>query len=100
MSNRKIRKYKLEDIQERVGYASFTRVDIPKGGKVIGVSYHDNATYLHIAVNPENRLKERWFATFEEDMPMEEYNKKTFDYIGMITIDPTLYIFEVYDHEH
>ena len=97
MSDKKIIKFELEDISEKTGYASFTRVDIPKGGKVIDVTYIDNKTYLHIICNPNNRKKERWFATFEENMPMEDYEKKTFEYIGRVGVSPELYVFEVHD---
>ena len=99
MSEKKIIKFELEDISEKSGYASFTRVDIPKGGKVIDVSYsaYSTKTYLHVICNPNNKRKERWFATFKEDMPMEDYEKKTFEYIGRVGVNPELYVFEVHD---
>jgi hypothetical protein len=97
MGDKKIIKIELEDISEKIGYASFTRVDIPKGGKVIDVTFIDNKTYLHIICNPNHRKKERWFATFEEDMPMEDYEKKTFEYVGRVGAVPELYVFEVHD---
>ena len=99
MSEKKIVKYELEDVSDKSGYASFTRVDIPKGGKVIDVSYsgYTSKTYLHIIANHNNKKKERWFATFKEDMPMEDYEKKTFEYIGRAGVNPELYVFEVHD---
>ena len=97
MSEKTIKKYELENLSEKSGYCSFTRVDIPKGGKVIGVSYSANITYLHIIANHKNKKKERWFVTYEEDMPMEDYEKKTFEYVGMVNTIPTLHVFEVHD---
>jgi acetoacetate decarboxylase len=97
MSEKKIIKFELEDLTDKTGYASFTRVDIPKGGKVIDVSYAGDKTYLHVICNPNHKKKERWFATFEESMPMEDYEKKTFEYIGRAGASPELYVFEVHD---
>lgn len=99
MSDKKIIKFELEDISEKSGYASFTRVDIPKGGKVIDISYAGGKTYLHVICNPNHKKKGRWFATFEEDMPMEDYEKKTCEYIGRVgtIMVPELYVFEVHD---
>lgn len=97
MSEKKIIKFELENLADKTGYASFSRVDIPKGGKVIDVSVAANKTYLHVICNPLHRKKERWFATFEEDMPMEDYEKKTFEYIGRVGVVPELYVFEVHD---
>jgi len=97
MSEKQIRKYELEDLSEKIGYVSFTRVDIPKGGKVIDVSVVDDKTYLHVICNPNHKKKERWFATFEENMPMEDYEKKTCEYIGRVNVMPELYVFEVHD---
>ena len=97
MSEKKIIKFELENVAEKTGYASFTRVDIHKGGKVIDVSYAGGKTYLHVIVNPNHRKKERWFATFEENMPMEDYDKKTCEYIGRVGVSPELYVFEVHD---
>ena len=97
MSEKQIRKYELEDISEKTGYASFTKVDIPKGGKVIDVTVNAGKTYLHIIANHNHKKKERWFATFEEDMPMEDYEKKTFEYVGRVGVVPELYVFEVHD---
>jgi hypothetical protein len=99
MSEKKIIKIKLENMAEKTGYASFTRVDIPKGGKVIDVSYswYTSVIYLHVIANHNNKKKERWFATFKEDMPMEDYEKKTFEYIGRANASPELYVFEVHD---
>ena len=97
MSNKQIRKYQLEVIDEKIGYASYTRVDLPKGAKVIDVSFDSGSTYLHAIVNPSHKVKERWFATFEQDMPMEDYEKKTFEYVGMVNTIPTLHVFEVHD---
>jgi hypothetical protein len=97
MSEKRIIKFEIEDISQKTGYVSFTKVDLPKGGKVIDVSVESDKTYLHVIVNPLNRKKERWFATFEEQMPMEDYDKKTFEYIGRTGTIPELYIFEVHD---
>ena len=44
-----------------------------------------------------HKTKGRWFATFEQDMPMEDYEKKTFEYVGRVNVDPNLYVFEVHD---
>ena len=97
MSNKQIKMYQLEVIDEKVGYASYTRVDLPKGAKVIDVTSDDGVINLHAIVNPLHKLKERWFATFEQDMPMEDYEKKTFEYIGRVGVIPELYVFEVHD---
>ena len=97
MSDKKIIKFKLEDISERVGYYSCTRVDINKGGKVIDVTHEDGTLYLHVVVNPNAKLKARWFDIYEENMPAENYDKKTCEYIGMVNVVPNLYIFEVHD---
>ena len=72
MSNKTIKKYELENLSDKTGYCSFTRVDIPKGGKVIGLSYAADTTYLHVIANHNHKKKERWFVTYEEDMPMED----------------------------
>ena len=97
MSDKQIRKYELENIEERTGYASFTKVDIPKGGKVIGISVNDGFINLHIVANHNHKKKERWFTVYEEDMPMEDYEKKTCEYIGRVGVFPELYVFEVHD---
>jgi len=97
MSDKKIIKIELENIAEKTGYASFTKVNIPKGGKVVDVSVSDDKTQLHVICNPNHKKKERWFATFEENMPMEDYEKKTFEYIGRVGTSPELYVFEVHD---
>ena len=73
------------------------RSDLPKGAKVLDVSVENDVTYLHAIVNPNNRPKNRWFATFEQDMPMEDYEKRTFEYVGRVNVDPNLYVFEVHD---
>ena len=44
-----------------------------------------------------NKKKERWFVTYEEDMPMEDYEKTTCEYIGRVGTVPELYVFEVHD---
>ena len=97
MSNKTIKKYELENLSDKTGYCSFTRVDIPKGGKVIGLSYSADTTYLHVIANHNHKKKERWFVTYEEDMPMEDYEKTTCEYIGMVNVVPNLYVFEVHD---
>ena len=97
MSSKTIKKYELENISEKTGYCSFTRVDIPKGGKVIGVSHSADITYLHVIANHNHKKKERWFVTYEEDMPMEDYEKTTCEYIGRVGTVPELYVFEVHD---
>ncbi|NDB61867.1 hypothetical protein EB001_26015 [bacterium] len=97
MSEKKIIKIELENISDKIGYVSFTKIEIPKGGKVIDVSVVDNKTNLHVICNPLHKKKERWFATFEENMPMEDYEKKTFEYVGRVGVVPELYVFEVHD---
>ena len=100
MSEKQIKRYELEKMEERTGYASFSRVDIPKGGKVISVSEENDAAYLHIIANHNHKKKERWFAVYEEGMPMEDYEKKTCEYIDKIylkMLDKYLYVFEVHD---
>ena len=102
MSSKTIKKYELENISEKTGYCSFTRVDIPKGGKVIGLSFSaghrdGGVTYLHVIANHNHKKKERWFVTYEEDMPMEDYEKTTCEYIGRVGTVPELYVFEVHD---
>ena len=97
MSNKQIKKYKLEKVSEKVGYASYTKVELPKGAKILDVTYEDDIIYLHAIVNSMHRTKGRWFVTFEQDMPMEDYEKKTFEYIGMTNTVPTYHVFEVHD---
>ena len=97
MSEKKIIRIELENIAEKIGYVSFTKVEIPKGGKVIDVSVADDKTYLHVICNPLHKKKERWFVTFEENMPMDDYEKKTFEYVGRVGVSPELYVFEVHD---
>ena len=97
MSNKTIKKYELENLTDKTGYCSFTRVDIPKGGKVIGLSYSADTTYLHVIANHNHKKKERWFVTYEEDMPMEDFEKSTCEYIGRVGTTPELYVFEVHD---
>ena len=100
MNDKKITRFELEKTDDRIGYASFCRVDIHKGGKVVGVSKEFGKIFLHVIINPNHKKKERWFAIFEEDMPMEDYEKKTCEFIGKIHIemlDKYLYIFEVHD---
>lgn len=107
MSDKTIKKYMLsESISEKSGYCSFTKVDLPKGAKVIDVSCSDGTTYLHVIADHRNKKKERWFATFKEDMPMEDYEKKTFEYIGRVSVITNLYtwgwpnqeyVFEMHD---
>lgn len=97
MSDKKIIKYLLDNTNERIGYYSCVRVDIPKGGKVIDMSYELDKIYLHVIVNPNAKLKARWFDIYEENMPMENYDKKTCEYIGKVGVDPELYVFEVHD---
>jgi hypothetical protein len=97
MSDKNIIKYELENVPERTGYYSCSRVDMPKGAKVIDVSYEGGTIYLHAIVNTKAKLKARWFDIYEESMPMENYDKKTCEYIGMVNVVPNLYIFEVHD---
>ena len=97
MSDKKIMKYKLDDLTDRIGYYSCCRVDIPKGGKVIDISYEVNIIYLHVVANPNAKLKARWFDIYEQDMPAEQYDKKTCEYIGRVGTNPELYVFEVHD---
>ena len=97
MSNKEIHRYKLDDVSD-LGYTSFCRVDLPKGGKIINLSYDGfSRIYLHVVVNPKHEKKARWFAIFTEGMPMDDYDKKTCEYIGMLNTVPTLHVFEVHD---
>ena len=96
MSNKEIRRYKLDDTSD-LGYTSFSRVDLPKGAKIIDISYGAGNIYLHAIANHHHKKKERWFAIFTEANPMEDYEKKTCEYIGMTGSVPNYYIFEVHD---
>jgi hypothetical protein len=96
MSNKEIRRYKLDDTHD-LGYTSFCRVDLPKGSRVIDLSYGAGVIHLHVVANHHNKKKERWFAIFGEGTPMEDYEKKTCEYIGMTNSVPNYYIFEVHD---
>ena len=96
MSNKEIHRYKLDDTAD-LGYTSYIRVDMPKGGKIINLSYVSGDIYLHAIINTQHKKKERWFAIFTEGMPMEDYEKKTFEYIGMTQTVPTYHVFEVHD---
>lgn len=97
MSEKKIIRYKLDDLSDRVGYYSCNRVDLPKGAKIIDVTYEGGTVYLHAIVNPNAKLKARWFDIYEENMPAEQYDKKTCEYIGRVGVVPNLYVFEVHD---
>ena len=97
MSEKKIIRYKLDDLSDRVGYYSCNRVDLPKGAKVINVTHEAGTIWLHAVVNPNAKLKARWFDIYEENMPAENYDKKTCEYIGMVNVVPNLYVFEVHD---
>ena len=96
MSNKEIHRYKLDDTDD-LGYTSFVRVDLPKGSKIINLSCVMGDIYLHAIVNPRHEKKARWFAVFTEGRPMEDYEKKTCEYIGMIHNVPTYHVFEVHD---
>ena len=96
MSNKEIHRYKMDNTND-LGYAAFCRVDLPKGAKIVNVSYVGGDIHLHAIVNPNHKKKERWFAVFTEGTPLEDYDKKTFDYIGMTHTVPTYHIFEVHD---
>ena len=103
MSNKEIRRYKVDTFDD-IGSSTFCRVDLPKGAKVINVSTSwpfdliDNAViHIHAIVNPEHKLKERWFAIFTEETPLEDYDKKTFEYIGMVNGPCVYHVFEVHD---
>jgi hypothetical protein len=91
-----IHRYRLDDTTD-LGYASYVRVDMPKGAKVINISYGVSTIFLHAIVNTQHKLKERWFAVFREDTPMEDYEKKTFEYVGMTNTVPNYHVFEVHD---
>lgn len=93
---KEIRRYKLDTIND-LGYASYCRVDLPKGTKIINLSYVSNDIYLHAIVNPQHKKKERWFAVFTEGTPLEDYDKKTFEYVGMTNTVPNYHVFEVHD---
>ena len=94
--NKEIRRYKLEDTND-LGYTTFCRVELPKGAKIIDVSYGAGNMYIHVIANHNNKKKNRWFAIFSEGNPMEDYEKKTCEYIGMTHSVPNYYIFEVHD---
>ena len=96
MSNKEIHRYKLDDTGD-LGYSSFVRVDLPKGAKVINLSWVSGQIYLHAIVKPKHEKKARWFAIFTEETPLEDYEKKTFEYIGMTNTVPTYHVFEVHD---
>ena len=96
MSDKEIHRYKLDDTSD-LGYTSYIRADMPKGAKIINLSYINADIVLHAIVNPKHKKKERWFAVFVEGAPMEDYEKKTFEYIGMTHSVPTYHVFEVHD---
>ena len=96
MSNKEIHRYKLDDMSD-LGYTSFVRVDLPKGAKIINLSWVGGDIHLHAIVNPKHEKKARWFAVFTEGHPMDDYEKKTFEYIGMTNTVPNYHIFEVHD---
>jgi hypothetical protein len=96
MSNKEIHRYKLDNTND-LGPTSFCRVDLPKGAKVINVTYLYGDIYLHAIVNPKHEKKARWFAVYTEGYPMEDYEKKTCEYIGMTITNPTHHVFEVHD---
>ena len=96
MTNKEIRRYKLDDTSD-LGYTSFSRVDLPKGSKIIDISYGAGNIYLHVIANHNHKKKDRWFAIFTEGKSMEDYEKKTCEYIGMTGSVPNYYIFEVHD---
>ena len=97
MSNKQIKRYELENINDKVGYASYAKVDLPKGSKVIDVTCEFNIIYIHAIVNTAHKMKSRWFAIFEQDMPMEDYDRRTFEYVGRVGVVPELYVFEAHD---
>lgn len=96
MSNKEIRRYKVDSTND-LGSTTFCRVDMPKGSNIINLSYVNGDIMLHAVVNPEHKKRERWFAIFIEDTPMEDYEKKTFDYIGMTNTVPVYHVFEVHE---
>jgi len=96
MSDKEICRYKLDDMSD-LGYTSYIRVDMPKGAKIINLSYIGGTMWLHAIVNAKHKEKARWFAVFTEGTPMEDYEKTTFEYIGMTNTVPNYHIFEVHD---
>ena len=70
---------------------------MPKGAKIINLSYIGGTMWLHAFVNPKHKEKGRWFAVFTEGTSMEDYEKKTFEYIGMVNAVPIHHVFEVHD---
>ena len=96
MSGKQIRRYKLDDTSD-LGYTSYVRVDLPKSAKIINISYISGNIWLHAIVNPSHKEKPRWFAVFTEEMPMEDYEKKTFEYVGMVNTVPNYHVFEIHD---
>ena len=100
---KEIRRYKVDTFDD-LGSMAFCRVDLPKGAKVINVSTSwpfdliDNSVInIHAIVNPEHKLKERWFAIVVEGQTIENYEKKTFEYIGMVNGPRIYHVFEVHD---
>jgi len=93
---KEIHRYILDDTKD-LGYTSYCRVDMPKGAKVINISYGTSTIFLHAVVNPQHKKKERWFAIFTEGTPLEDYDTKTFVYVGMTNTVPNYHIFEVHD---
>lgn len=100
MSNKEIHRYKIDTIDE-LGLMSFCRVDMPKGAKVVNVSTtwpHDGGkVQVHAIVNPKHKEKERWFAVVVEGQTIENYENKTFEYLGMVSGPRIYHIFEVHD---
>lgn len=96
MSNKEILSYILDDIKD-IGYSTFSRVDMPAGAKIINTSYSAGKIFLHVIAKPNNKKKQRWFAMYMEGVKMEDYEKKTFEYLGMIPSVPTIHVFEVHE---
>lgn len=97
MSKKEICKYLLGPLSNLSGYASWNRVDMPRGAKIINISVFDGKVYLHAIVDNRNNVKERWFALYMEDTFLECYDKKTSAYVGMINGSTVYHVFQVYD---
>jgi hypothetical protein len=77
---------------------SFTRLNIPKGGKVFACTLEDHEIAVWAVVNPKNEKKERWFGVFTDEGEITGYDKKCYEYIDTVPDkDEVYHIFEVHD---
>ena len=91
---KQIEKYRVTDPDDLKSAIGYHRVDIPSGGKVLDVSIDAERVFLHVLVNPKHKKRERWFAIYREGVPMDNYEKKHYEYIGRLNKH---HIFEVHD---